>query len=258
MPPQDSIGDQDRYRVRTSRDEVEMFWNLGGDSIPTEIFGLSMDGVEFLANKVHVSKVQVGDRCTQVFYDLYTSQRVDVTGVVRGLYDENDLWRLEVHFTDQDSLAAQLANSPAWRYFNRRRHFRVSPRINQFQPVKIELEWPRYRGEHVLHDISAQGLSIRLARHEELEVPQERPIRARVQLPNSDQPLVMVLKKLHEAHTPSHRRIGFQIDPMRTAYIETVEERLVSAVMDWQRQAIQAKASMRVRADAAGTKRGSA
>ncbi len=255
MSAPENIQNQSRYRVKTSREELEMLWNFGGESAPTEIFGLSVDGVEFLVHKKFAKGVKVGDSCMHVFFDLLSGARIEVLGIVQELGEEQGTYIVNVLFEDQESLSDQLAGTPTWRHFNRRHHFRVAPRVNRFQPAKVELEWRGNAETFMLNDVSANGLAIRVPKHNKIEIPSERPIRATLALPNRAESLEFVLKKMHERVTSTHRRIGFQIDAARTAYMESVEDSLVSAVMEWQRSTLQAKAQIRIEDRATKSKR---
>ena len=146
---------------------------------------------------------------------------------------------LRVRFTQTKSLADQLGDSETWRHFNRRQHYRVHPRMSHCRRCTVRLQWRGHDAEHVIHDISAGGLSIRIANNNQVEVPPDRPIKAFLELPHSDEILEFTLRFVHEIDAVSHRRVGFAVDTIRTPFAAQVEDQLVAAVMEWQRTAIQ-------------------
>ncbi len=227
------------YRVRTGSDEVEMLMEINGQSLPTKLTGLSMDGVGFFLPKEDAMAMDVGDAVRLDFYDMLSGLKVHVVGVVKEWTEEQNTHLVDVEFSNQASLAEQLGESETWRYFNRRQHFRIHPRKSHFRRCTVALQWRGHEAPHVLHDISAGGLSIRLASKDRLQVPRDRPVRAFLELPQSGEILELTLRMGHEIQAGSHRRVGFALDPVRTPFIAQVEDQLVAAVMEWQRTAIQ-------------------
>ncbi len=229
----------ERYRVQTGSDDVEMLMELDEQSLPTEITGLSMDGVGFFLPKDGVDAMEVGESVRLTCYDMRSGLKVHVIGSIADWTVEKATHRVDVHFTNQASLAEQLGESETWRYFNRRQHFRVHPRMSHCRRSTVVLQWRGHDAVHVLHDVSAGGLSIRLASKDRLQVPRDRPIKALLDLPHTNEVLEFTLRMVHEVQAGSHRRVGFAIDPVRTPFIAQVEDQLVAAVMEWQRTAIQ-------------------
>lgn len=230
---------QERYRVQAGRDELEMLLETDEQSLPTEMIGLSMDGVGFFLAKDGATAMKVGDSVRMTFFDMRSGLKVHVVGAITEWTEEKNTYLVDVEFTAQANLAEQLGDSETWRHFNRRQHYRVHPRMSHCRRSTVTLQWRGHDFAHVLHDISAGGLSIRLASHDKLQVPHDRPIKAILNLPNSDEVLEFTLRWVHEINAASHRRVGFALDPVRTAYIAQVEDQLVAAVMEWQRTAIQ-------------------
>ena len=239
MNPFSKQQSQERYRVRAGRDELEMLMDADGGDLPTEIVGLSMDGVGFFLSKDGVKPMSPGEPVRMTFYDMRTGLKVHVVGVVTDWTEEKHTHLVDVAFSSQSTLRDQLGESETWRHFNRREHYRVHPRMSHFRRSTVNLQWRAHEADHVLHDISAGGLSIRLASNDVLSVPHDRPIKAVLNLPNSTETLEFTLKFVHEINAASHRRVGFALDPVRTPYIGQVEDQLVAAVMEWQRTAIQ-------------------
>lgn len=230
---------QKHYRVRTGSDEMEMLMEINDQSLPTELTGLSMGGVGFFLPKDGTELMEVGDTVRLTFYDMRSGLKVHVVGVVRAWTEEKNTHLVDVEFTNQASLAEQLGESETWRYFNRRQHFRIHPRMSHCRRCTVVLQWRGHDAPHVLHDISAGGLSIRLASQDNTQVPRDRPIKAFLEMPHSGEILEFTLRMVHEIQAGSHRRVGFALDPVRTPFIAQVEDQLVAAVMEWQRTAIQ-------------------
>ncbi|MFT4647260.1 MAG: hypothetical protein ACI9X4_000470 [Glaciecola sp.] len=239
MKPFSKQEPQEHYRVRAARNELEMLLDSNTDSLPTEIVGLSTDGVGFFIDKNGVPAMQTGETVRMTFYDMRTGLKVHVVGAIKEWTEEANTYLVDVKFTNQQSLADQLGDSDTWRHFNRRQHYRVHPRMSHFRRCSVVLQWRGHNEPHILHDISAGGLSIRVASHNKLQVPRDRPVRALLDVPTSSVPLEFTLKFAHEINAASHRRIGFSLDPVRTPFVAQVEDQLVAAVMEWQRAAIQ-------------------
>ncbi|MCA9002487.1 MAG: PilZ domain-containing protein [Planctomycetes bacterium] len=231
--------EQERYRVQTDGNELEMVLDADPDSLPTEIVGLSMDGVGFFLSKEGVDPMEVGDGVHMTFYDMRTGLKVHVVGEITEWTEEENTYLVDVRFTQTKSLADQLGDSETWRHFNRRQHYRVHPRMSHCRRCTVRLQWRGHDAEHVIHDISAGGLSIRIANNNQVEVPPDRPIKAFLELPHSDEILEFTLRFVHEIDAVSHRRVGFAVDTIRTPFAAQVEDQLVAAVMEWQRTAIQ-------------------
>jgi hypothetical protein len=239
MKPFSKQAPQEHYRVRAANNELEMLLDSNTDSLPTEIVGLSTDGVGFFLEKDGVSAMQVGEIVRMTFYDMRTGLKVHVVGVIKEWTEEENTHLVDVEFTSQKTLSDQLGDSDTWRHFNRRQYYRVHPRMSHFRRCSVVLQWRGHDAPHILHDISAGGLSIRVASHNKLQVPRDRPIKAILDVPTSSVPLEFTLKFVHEIDAVSHRRVGFSLDPVRTPFVAQVEDQLVAAVMEWQRTAIQ-------------------
>ncbi|MEZ6003926.1 MAG: PilZ domain-containing protein [Planctomycetota bacterium] len=244
-----------RYRVRPEQGELEMRLVYEGLSVPTEVLGLSMDGVQCRVERRWIDELPLGTCVSLRFCNPRGGARYEVLGLVETTLDEEGSWVADLHFHEQDELIQTLGQVGAWRHFNRRRHFRVYPRLGFSNPARIELQWPGYTGKHVLHDISAQGMAIRLARHDPLQVPGHRAVRAELHLPGAGGALQISLRKLRELEAGSHRRVCFEIDDLRTANFGDVQERLIAAVMDWQRASIQARHALKAHIESMGSKR---
>ncbi len=228
-----------RYRVQAERNELEMVLDSAEDSVPTELVGLSMDGVGFFLAKDSTEAMLVGEPVRMTFFDMRSGLKVHVVGVITEWTEEEHTYLVDVEFTNQKALGDQLGGSDTWRHFNRRQNYRVHPRMSHYRRCTVTLQWRGHDAAHILHDVSAGGLSIRLANKDKLEVPRDRPIKAFLDLPHSGEVLEFTLKFVHEIKAASHRRVGFSVDPVRTPFFPQVEDQLVAAVMEWQRTAIQ-------------------
>ncbi|MDF1837950.1 MAG: hypothetical protein P1V35_08780, partial [Planctomycetota bacterium] len=184
----------ERYRVRAESNELEMLLDTEGGSLPTEITGLSMDGVGFFLAKDTSEAMQIGESVRMTFYDMHTGLKVHVVGVITEWTEEQNTYLVDVEFTNQSSMGEQLGKSETWRHFNRRQHFRIHPRMSHYRRSTVTLQWRAHEGAHILHDVSAGGLSIRLASQDKLEVPRDRPIKAFLNLPHSGEVLEFTLK----------------------------------------------------------------
>jgi hypothetical protein len=239
MNPPNNQESLERYRVHAGPNELEMILEANDKSLATEIIGLSMDDVGFFVAKDGIEPLEIGESVRMSFLDVRTGLTVHVTGTIAEWVEEENTHLVDVHFTSQASLAEQLGDSETWRHFNRRQHYRVHPRTSHCRRSTVRLQWRGHDASHIMHDISAGGLSIRISNSDPVEIPQDRPIKALLDLPNSKEVLEFTLKFVHEINASSHRRVGFAVDPMRTPFVAQVEDQLVAAVMEWQRTAIQ-------------------
>ena len=239
----------ERYRVEVAREELRLFWKIGGEALEVVVLGLSMDGVAFQVDSTAQPACALEAQCRLAFLEPGSQKEIEVRGTLVQIDEQGAHTRVEVRFDPSGELSAALAGASAQRYFNRRRSFRVQPRGASFQPLHVLLQWRGHEGHFLLHDVSAQGLAIRIAHLNSIDIPSEKPGRATLWLPGAEEPVCFVLRKVHEQVLDSHRRVGFEIDRMRTAYLDRIEQQLVAAVLHWQRLAIQVQAEVQSRSE---------
>ena len=252
MDPRPQPSQQGAYRVEVTRDELALVWKVGSKIFPVRILDLSSEAVSFHIESEERPEVHVGDPCQQVFWPGETERPIEVGGEVLQCVEEGDAWVVTVSLSDRQGLADALAGSDQWKLFNRRRAFRVQPRSASFQPAQANLQWTGFCGDFVIHDVSEGGLAIRIAHGNPVEIPTDKPVRVQIEDPLGSGPIEFVVRKCHEDQRPSHRRVGFVMDSVRTVYRAEIEDRLVRAVLHWQRNAIQARAKIETHLESVG------
>lgn len=249
---------KDAYRVRVGPEDLTLRWRVGSLLVEAEILSLSVEEVTFAVPADAVTSVGAGDSCPLFFHDVRQNRHIEVLGLVTACKAIAEEWRVQVRLCNREQLLESLQHSETWRHFNRRRTFRIQPRSVSYQPLQVRLQWTGFEGSFVLHDVSEGGLAIRIANRDGIEIPDERAIRVEIEDPLEAKPIEFVVRKLHEAHMGSHRRVGFVIDTLRTVHRAQVEDRLARAVLHWQRHAIRARAQIETFHETPGTPPGQA
>lgn len=166
-----------------------------------------------------------------------TMSQLFVKGVIRSRRPSDDGVRFGLEFLDPERLYTQL-KEPQWRYFNRRRAFRVEPADSHGRPLRAKFFLPGAKEPRslALHDLSSTGLSVALRPNVEVRFPEQSAIRVVFTLPSDMADVDLRVRFVHSTPRGGRRRVGFEVIENETPDIEETQERVLKYVLDRQRQ----------------------
>lgn len=181
----------------------------GWDPLPVELLDLSAGGAGIRMSLAQDRNVKVGDRIELSIGAMMRDEILTNARVATIAPDGPSLVRYGLEFLDPPALSDQLDGLYA-RYFNRRRHVRVRPSLDERIPAVLRLTDDQIQTQ--VHDLSESGLSVVVGRETAAKLEQIEWLDVSFRLPKSADTIELRIGVRHRTHMNDQVRLGFEFD----------------------------------------------
>jgi len=228
------------YRTRLERTPVQVSVLTEDGAQAVELIDLASGGCALRVPEALARGLATGAHVRLAF--ITAERTIETEAAVRNIEAGGVRARVGLQFSTPEHLIAQLdglLEGGAWRYFNRRQSFRVrTERGAQSAAEFVVLRWGAEEQRFALHDVSTTGISLRIARREEVQLPSGELIDAELFLPVAGSPFRLGVVVAHDSEVGGARRIGLRFDDVATPGLARAQEQILQFVLARQRRVL--------------------
>jgi len=175
--------------------------------------------------------LEPGSRVQMAFTMVGLGESIHATLVVQDRSEGDDYCFYRLDFVSPDAFFRRVDPS-IWRYFNRRRAFRVVPGRNE--PSEVTVNWEGGSAEARMVDLSTGGMGLAITPAQQL--PATTPVRVTFYVRESNSPIRFNGIARHQKESGGELRCGIQFIEEQDPRFEAMRDDVAAHVMRRQRE----------------------